>query len=146
MGLMVAITFTVVFSVLVLLAGMHVLWAFGWQFGSKSVVPEVDGKPAFVPGRLACLAVAALLATAAALGALASGWFHIAPLPSWLWRVGTGGVSLVFVLRAIGDFRLVGMFKRVRGTRFARMDSLIYVPLCLFLALGFALTAAYSPR
>jgi hypothetical protein len=138
---LVAILFTAVFIVLLVLAGIHVLWALGWRFGNTSVVPEIAGRPAFTPGPVACLAVAALLSTAAALGALASGWFHIAWLPSWIPRVGTGGVSLVFALRAIGDFRLMGLFKRVRGTRFARMDSLLYVPLCLFLAIGCALAA-----
>jgi hypothetical protein len=136
------LVFAAVFTVLLALAGMHVLWAFGWRFGATSVVPEIEGRPAFAPGPLACLAVAALLSTAAALGALASGWFHIAWLPPWIPRVGSGGVSLVFTLRAIGDFRLVGLFKRVRGTRFARMDSWMYVPLCMFLAIGFALVAA----
>jgi hypothetical protein len=40
----------------------------------------------------------------------------------------------VFLLRAIGDFRYVGFFKRVHKTAFARNDSLIYSPLCLLLA------------
>jgi hypothetical protein len=39
-------------------------------------------------------------------------------------------------LRTIGDFRLVGVFKRVRGTRFARLDSIAFAPLCLLLAAG----------
>jgi hypothetical protein len=39
-------------------------------------------------------------------------------------------------LRAIGDFHLIGFFKRVRGTRFASLDTAVYSPLCLALALG----------
>jgi hypothetical protein len=37
----------------------------------------------------------------------------------------------------VGDLRLVGFFKRVRDTRFARRDTLFYSPLSL--ALGLAL-------
>ena len=43
--------------------------------------------------------------------------------------------------RAIGDFKYVGFFKRVRGSKFARMDTLVYSPLCLLLALGVARVA-----
>jgi hypothetical protein len=35
--------------------------------------------------------------------------------------------------RAIRDFHLVGFFKRVRGTRFARLDIVVYQPLSSFL-------------
>jgi hypothetical protein len=44
-------------------------------------------------------------------------------------------------LRAIGDFRLVGVFKRIRGTPFAWWDSRLFVPLCCFIALGTAVVA-----
>jgi Protein of unknown function (DUF3995) len=43
-------------------------------------------------------------------------------------------ISLLFFLRAIGDFRYVGFFKKVKQTVFARLDSKYYSPLCLFIA------------
>jgi catechol 2,3-dioxygenase-like lactoylglutathione lyase family enzyme len=42
----------------------------------------------------------------------------------------------VFLLRAVGDFRLVGFFKRVRGTPFARWDTRLFSPLCVALGLA----------
>ncbi|WP_423856182.1 DUF3995 domain-containing protein [Acidithiobacillus ferrianus] len=36
----------------------------------------------------------------------------------------------------MGDFRLVGFFKTVTGTRFARLDSTVFSPLCLAMAIG----------
>jgi len=42
-------------------------------------------------------------------------------------------IAAVFALRAIGDFRYVGFFKRIRDTRFARLDTLAYSPLCAVL-------------
>jgi len=54
---------------------------------------------------------------------------------------GCFGLALLLLLRAIGDFRLVGFFKTVRGSRFAWLDSALYSPLCLALALGVFLVA-----
>jgi hypothetical protein len=39
------------------------------------------------------------------------------------------------------EFRLVGFFKRVRGTAFARWDTAFFSPLCLALSLGCVLVA-----
>jgi hypothetical protein len=40
----------------------------------------------------------------------------------------------VLALRAIGEFRYVGLFKRVRESRFAALDTRVYTPLCVALA------------
>lgn len=50
-------------------------------------------------------------------------------------------LALGLAARAIGEFRHVGFFKRVRGTRFARLDTIFCSPLCLALAVGVALVA-----
>ena len=57
-------------------------------------------------------------------------------------RLLTFCLGAVFLARAIGDFRLVGFFKRVQGSRFARLDTLVYAPLCLILGIA-ALFVAY---
>ena len=48
----------------------------------------------------------------------------------WPARIVTG----LFFLRAIGEFRYVGFFKRVRDTAFAKADTRFYSPLCVFIA------------
>jgi hypothetical protein len=40
----------------------------------------------------------------------------------------------VLLARAIGDGRTLGFTKRVRDTAFARNDTRLFSPLCLFLA------------
>ncbi len=50
----------------------------------------------------------------------------------------TVALALIFAVRAIGDFRYVGFFKHIRGSRFARMDTLCYSPLCAALSLSIA--------
>jgi Protein of unknown function (DUF3995) len=108
------------------------------------VVPEVGGRPAFTPGRTSTLVIAALLEIAASLVALQGKLFAIGGLPPALIRMGALGVALVLAARGVGDFRLVGLFKRVRGTRFARLDSRVYVPLCLALATGIDSSLAHA--
>ncbi len=123
---------------LVLIALLHVFWAFGGQWGAAAAIPEIPGKgAAFRPGLLATLAVAAAL-TAAAYLVLA----RLEVLPrAWPRALETGLFftgAAVFGLRAIGEFRYVGFFARVRDTRFARMDRRLYSPLCLCLSALFA--------
>jgi hypothetical protein len=114
---------------------LHLYWAFGKRSAGTAVIPEVGGRPTFVPTTFATVVVALLLFAAALLvfGRL-SGWGE--PAFGWIFTWGTGGVAAAFFLRAVGDFRLVGFFKRVRGTTFAHWDSLLFSPLCLGLALA----------
>jgi hypothetical protein len=56
---------------------------------------------------------------------------------SWL----SFALALGLLARAVGEFKYVGFFKRVHGTKFARLDTLLYSPLCLILSVGVALVA-----
>jgi len=111
------------------LSAIHVRWLFGDRLGMEGVVPTRDGEPLLRPGKGATLTVAVALACAA----LVSVWRGLDPLvgPTWVPRLGIWVLAAVFALRAIGEFRYIGLFKRVRGTRFARNDSLFFSPLCL---------------
>lgn len=132
-GLLVSLVFVV-------LALWHVRMAFGTLSGESGAVPSVDGKPLFVPSRSSTLLVACALVAFAALVAAASGfWQPGVPVRVLSWACYALAAGLL--LRAIGDFRYVGFFKRVRGSRFARMDTMLYSPLCLALAAGVAAVA-----
>jgi hypothetical protein len=119
-------------TILAALGLLHVWWGVVGVSGRSIALPEVDDKPAFQPSRLATFLVAAALALACAL-VLARGGLIPPLLSPRLTQIGTLGVGVVFSLRAIGDFRLVGFFKRVRGTPFARWDTRLFSPLCLAL-------------
>ena len=89
------------------------------------------------------MGVALLLAAALSLEYI--GVFSL-PLPPWLTSLGMWMLGAVFLLRAVGDFRYVGFFKRHTDTRFARLDTLFYSPLCLLLsALVFGAILTASP-
>ncbi len=128
--------------VTVILAGLaivHVYWTLRRNSGGVAFVPQVNGRPAFVPSAGATFAVALALGVAAVLVAVAGRLVvdRLAPLA----RAPCLALAAIFLARAIGDFRLVGFFKRVRSSRFARLDSLLYSPLCLALAAGIAYVA-----
>lgn len=107
---------------------LHIYWALGGRVAVAAAVPSENGHAMFEPGPVACLAVALALGSAAAISAM---------------RVGL--IAMVFIVRAIGDFRFVGFFKRVRGSVFARRDTLIYSPLCVAISLLAAGVAVLSP-
>ena len=125
------------------LALLHLHWAFGGRLAIEGAVPTEAGRPLFSPGPAACVTVAfALLAAAAVAGNRAG--LLVPDAPDWISRLGIWIVALVFAARAVGDFRYVGLFKRVRGSLFAKRDSRIYVPLCgliSLLATGLAVSA-----
>ncbi len=117
----------------------HVYMAVVPDAGVSWAVPSREGKPLFRPSRAATFIVAVLLLLLAALIAACAGLWHIGiPHRVLLWL--SYALALGLVGRAIGDFRYVGFFKRVRGSPFARMDSLVFSPLCLLLAAGVLLS------
>lgn len=124
------------------IGGLHLWWARKPITNLKGAVPEIDGKPAFRPGQAATLAVALLfLGTAGGLAVL--GGLVAAPIaPRWLLLLFGWTLALVLLGRAVGDFRLLGFFKRPNPSSFARFDTLYYSPLCLLLAAGVASLAA----
>jgi hypothetical protein len=129
---LIALVVVVVFAAL---SAIHAYWAFGGKSGRVASVPELNNRPAFVPSARSTFAVAVGLALCAALVAASAGLIlSSAPAPWVTWLAFL--LALVLVARAVGDFRLVGFFKRVRGTRFARLDSAIYAPLCLVLGVA----------
>ena len=129
-------------AVLVALAGLHLYWAAGGRWKVSAAVPEVGGARLFSPGPLACAAVGAALLCAAFFVSCAARLWLGDGVPHAVSRMGTAAVAIVFMARAVGDLRYVGFFKRVRGTRFASLDTRIYSPLCLALGAASAVIAA----
>ena len=130
----------IVCSVFLVLGFWHFYMAFASSSGESGAVPSVEGKPLFVPSAGATLAVGVVLLLFAALVA-ATGGILLSGLPALALTGLSYALALGLLARAVGDFRYVGFFKRVRGSRFARMDTLVYSPLYLLLAAGVALVA-----
>jgi Protein of unknown function (DUF3995) len=125
----------------VALAIWHMWMARSPEINAAAAIPSMPGRPPTIPSTRAFVGVAAVLLLFAGLVAATGGIVRVGIPPrylSWL----CFALSLGLLARAVGEFRYVGFFKRVRGTRFARLDTLVYSPLCLLLAAGVAFVAS----
>ena len=104
------------------------------------MIRTTRGKPIFHPGRLWTFVVASGLFLMSMTVAIRTGWVP-APALRVLSRNGVWAMAAIFTVRTIGDFRYVGLFKTVRNTRFAELDTLVYTPLCLLLAIAITIVA-----
>ena len=136
LGILLAIIFAI-------LSFLHLYWAVGGRFGGDAVIPTTSGERLFTPSPLGTLLVATAL-FAAMLIVLGRLKIWGAFVPGWIFYLGTWVISLLFLLRTIGDFRYVGFFKSVSGTDFARWDTILFSPLCLFIAVAAFLISYYE--
>ena len=121
-------------------AGFHVYWALGGEAGKPGAIPSRDGVPVIRPRATQTACIGLLLLAMGSVALVASG-IVASPVPRWWARAGCAMIALLFLARAIGDFRYVGLFKTVRGSLFATRDTLYYSPLCLVLGALVALSA-----
>ena len=119
--------------IFLIISGFHFYWAFGGTFGIKAVIPQMEGKMAFQPPVLATIFIA--------LAVLISAILSWKPHPNSYAKTLIYGnliIGIVFLIRAIGDFKYVGFFKKVKGSLFAENDSRYYSPLCVVVSgIGF---------
>ena len=128
---------TIIMLVCLLLASIsliHVYWAFGGKWAVDSVIPMQDNKPLFKPGFFGSMIVAVLLVIA--IGVILS-FIELLKIPflsQTLSYYGTIALGVVFLFRAIGDFKFLGFFKKIKDSNFAKWDTRIHSPLCAFLS------------
>jgi hypothetical protein len=129
--------------VFLVLAFWHFYMAGTSTSGMSAAVPSVDGKPLFVPSTMATVAVGLALLACAALVAGTAGLLPLG-IPAFVLRWLCYALALGLFARAIGEFKYLGFFKRVRGSKFATMDTFVYSPLCLLLSVCVAVIASWG--
>lgn len=117
----------------------HLYWAMGGRLGADTVIPRrpaaQGGDALFHPSPLGTLSVAVFLVGVIALAVVVQRGSDIT-LP-WAWaRVLLAVCGVVFVLRAIGEFRYVGFFKRVKDSPFAYWDTRLFSPFVLLVGMA----------
>ncbi|MRH43451.1 DUF3995 domain-containing protein [Aquibacillus halophilus] len=131
-------------TILLLISGVHFYWAFGGTWGSSVVLPQKEGgeQPIFTPRVFETVSVAILILAACCILLIQA---NMVPFfqANFFSEVGSYIVASVFVLRAIGDFKYLGFFKRIRQTKFAKYDTKYFSPLCLYLALSFVVAVIF---
>jgi hypothetical protein len=135
----------ILFLIFLFLASMHIYWALGGRWGSDAVIPaKEDATKVFKPGPLPTLIVAAGLLLLALI-VLITGRVIEYELPPIIDHYALWFIAAVFLLRAIGDFKYVGFFKKITKTKFAKNDSRFYSPLCVLIAILTAILALFQP-
>ncbi|MEQ8627563.1 DUF3995 domain-containing protein [Ekhidna sp.] len=125
------------FLIFLALSFLHFYWAFFGNWGFEQALPKnVDGSLVLAPTSIDSVIVGtALLFFALFYLFLAS---QVIRIPKWINRTFGWLIPIIFLIRAIGDFRYVGFLKTVDSTSFAQTDYLFYSPLCLLISiLGF---------
>ncbi|REG85421.1 DUF3995 domain-containing protein [Algoriphagus antarcticus] len=122
------------------LALIHFYWACGGQWGFESTLPtDEHGIRLLNPKTLDSIIIGVAL--------VLFGIFYWVTFiskkdrfPYWLKTIGMWSIPILFALRAMGDFKYIGFFKKINSTEFANYDNLLYSPLCLTIAIiGFVL-------
>ena len=122
-------------SILLILSLIHFTWVFGGKFGFEAAIPtNLKGEKVLNPKAIDSLIVASGLLIFALYFLIKEDIITIS-LPASIDKCGGWVICTIFLFRAIGDFKYVGFFHKVRGTRFSDMDLKLFSPLCLTLSL-----------
>ena len=126
--------------ILILSAFIHFYWALGGKFGLDYALPtDAKGNRLLNPSTFITYVVGFIL-----LGfAYVSYRLYVGDESTVIVYAGYG-LSLLFFLRTIGDFNLVGLFKKVKNTEFAKYDTWVYIPLFLFISINFLFLVNYQ--
>ncbi len=130
-----SITIVINTIIFLLLSLLHFYWAFGGQLWYQDVLPtNSSGLKRLNPSIAAGLIIALGLLFLALITIANQGLFD-KYIKGKYFRYGTLVIAVIFLLRAIGDFKFIGFFKTIIRTRFAINDTQIFSPLCLFIAI-----------
>lgn len=120
-------------TIFIAIACLHIFWAFGGKWGAADAVPSKEtGGKLFSPSPFSCVIVALTMIVMAVLVLQYSKLIHLPQIEA-ISNYGVWVVAAVFLIRAIGDFKYIGFFKKIRTTAFAKNDTKYYSPLCLLI-------------
>jgi hypothetical protein len=123
------------FLIFALLGVIHFNWVFGGRWGFDKALPtKENGEKILNPGKFDSAIVGLGLLFFGIFYLLKSGLINF-QIPSWIITYGSWIIPSIFILRAIGDFKYVGFFKKIKNTEFGKTDSKLFSPLCLIIGL-----------
>lgn len=121
--------------ILIGLGLIHFNWVIGGEFGfSESLPTKESGERVLNPKKIDSAIVGIGLTIFGVFYILKSGIIDY-NLPEWTMKYGSWIIPSIFLLRAIGEFKYVGFFKRVKKTKFGKLDTKFFSPLCLVIGI-----------
>lgn len=126
--IMLSLLLALIFAVI---SVFHFYWFFGGAWGAKHVIPSTNNssKKVAIPKFVTLLV--AIVFVGFSLVYLLKADLIIVEAPSFILDYGYWFISIIFIARAIGEFRFVGFFKKIKHTDFSKADSKIFSPLCI---------------
>lgn len=121
----------ILFVIFTLLGSIHIYWLLGGKWGLKNVIPTKENQATTLEIPQFATLIVALVLLFLGLIYLVKSEFIIIQFPNWISNYGYWIIPSIFILRAIGDFNYVGLFKKMKNTEFAKADSKWFIPLCL---------------
>lgn len=116
-----------------LIAVLHFYWAVGGRWGSDAAAPTNEQGQKFLnTGTIPSILVGIGLLLFASYYALPLTTFQ--RIPAGVFRVMGWIIPAIFLIRAIGDFRYVGLMKKLKTSYFAVQDTKYFTPICLLIA------------
>lgn len=114
---------------------IHFNWVLGGRFGFAEALPTNEkGERVLNPTKWDSAIVG--------IGLISFGFFYLSEsglitniLPEWVLSYGGWIIPAIFLLRAIGDFKYIGFFKKVKSTEFGKRDTKFFSPLCLIIGI-----------
>jgi hypothetical protein len=114
---------------------IHFNWVIGGKFGlEKSLPTNENGKKILNPKKI-YIAIVGIGLTMFGLFYLTKSGLLQFDTPTWMIKYTGWIIPIIFLLRAIGDFKYAGFFKRIKNTEFGKWDSKLFTPLCLFIGI-----------
>jgi len=141
---MATIIAVLLFLVFLFLSLLHFYWAFGGKWRTEGVYPTPDAQtPPRNPGIGSTLIVA--------FGLFGFSIFYLIKvniifieLPLWIEKYGLWILAAIFMVRAIGDFKYLGFFKKIKNTKFGQNDTRYFAPLCFLIGVLTLLMISFS--
>ncbi|GAA3511571.1 hypothetical protein GCM10022393_26680 [Aquimarina addita] len=132
---MITVLSTILFAVFSSLGFIHFYWLLGGKWGLEKVIPTKENQTSTLSiPKFATLIVAVVLLLFGLIYLVKSGLINV-QIPNLVTKYGYWIIPSVLTLRAIGDFKYVGFFKKIKNTEFAKADSKWFVPLCLIIGI-----------
>ncbi len=126
---------SLLFFIFTSLGLLHFYWLFGGKWGLKKVIPTIENQASTLSiPKFATLIVALVLVLFGLIYLVKSGLMTF-QIPDLVTKYGYWFIPGIFTLRAVGDFKYVGFFKKLKHTEFAKADSKFFSPLCLMVGI-----------
>jgi hypothetical protein len=121
--------------ILIGLGLIHFNWVVGGKFGfAESLPTKESGERVLNPKKIDSAIVGIGLTAFGIFYVLKSGLFEY-NLPEWIMKYGSWIIPIIFLLRAIGEFKYIGFFKSIKKTDFGKLDTKFFSPLCLIIGI-----------